>query len=390
MKNTLTLCCALISIFSGISFAQTQTNLSELLDRLNENHSGSIAQVFTPEEILVLREHFDGISPSVIQTNPENVGVVFYSPENVNMNIGGYLHENPGTFNVYGPSGTADFDGAGAYNPLTDMYFAVDNAGNAYDVNPTTYSYTLKGTVSAPPGESYVGLEFDPTSNLLYGLSTDGAGNTGLSTIDPVSLSVSYKGNTGLTLGIALGFDLSGDAYAIDIDTDESYKIDKNTANATLLGSIGFDANFGQGMGLSRSLNQIYISAFNNTTFNSELRTLDKMTGFTESWGPIGNMSPGGTLQFAWTSAREIDLGIRDHDFANLQYYPNPVQDMIFLRADTEIDSISIVNMLGQTVYQSPVNSVRAETNLNELAAGYYILNVSINERSKSYKLVKY
>lgn len=390
MKNFLFLCCALISVFLGTAYAQTQPDMNELLSRLNENHMGSISDVFSQPEIQLLRTHFDENSQSVITPVPENLGVVFYAPENVNLNLGGYIIDNPSNFVIYGPSGTADFDGAGAYNPLTDKYFAIDNAGNAYDIDATTYSYTLKGTVSAPPGESYVGLEFDPTSNMLYGLSTDGAGNTGLSTIDPVSLSASYKGNTGLTLGIALAFDLSGDAYAIDIDTDEAYKIDKNNANATLLGSIGYNANFGQGMGLARSLNQIYITAFNNSTFNSELRTLDKVSGNTISWGPIGDMSPGGTLQFAWTGAREINLGISDNDFQNFKYYPNPVKDHLQLKADFPIDAVTIINLLGQITIEKKPNTNQTRIDLEQLSAGYYILKVTIEGRTNSYKLIKY
>lgn len=389
MKKAITICCALTVACLGTIGAQSQSSLTELLDRLTENHMTGITEVFTPEELQILRSYFDITSPLTTTNTPDNLGVLFYAPENVNMNIGGYYNTDPSNFNIYGVSGTVDFDGAGAYNPLTDAYFAIDNAGNAYDINPNTYSYTLRGTVSAPPGESYVGLEFDPTSNKLYGLSTDGAGNSGFSEINPLDLSVSYKGNTGLTLGIALAFDLGGDAYAIDIDTDQSYKINKENANATLLGHIGFDANFGQGMGLSRSLGEIYISAFNNTSFQSELRTLDKINGSTESWGALGDMMPGGTLQFGWTGAREIDLGVLDQDNHNFRYYPNPVKASLYLRADQNIERVQLYTISGQFIYEAhPINS-ETVLELDVLATGHYLMKVTIGGTTSNYQLIK-
>ena len=38
--------------------AQNQPDLNELLSRLNENHFGSVSDVFTPEELDVLTAHF--------------------------------------------------------------------------------------------------------------------------------------------------------------------------------------------------------------------------------------------------------------------------------------------------------------------------------------------
>ena len=382
------LCAISLLLLCTIS-AESQTSITELLERVEENHVGGITEVFTSAEIELLRAHFDAKSESILKAAPENVGVYLYAPENVNLDIGGFFNEDPSNFMIYGPSGTADFEGAGAYNPLTDMYFVVDNAGNAYDLHAMNYGYTLRGVVSAPPGESYVGLEFDPTSNTLYGLSTDGAGNTGLSTIDPISLDVSYKGNTGLTLGIALGFDLEGEAYAIDIDTDQAYKIDKYDASATLLGSIGYNANFGQGIGLSRSLGEIYITAFNNSIFNSELRTLDTKTGNTVSWGLIGDMMPGGTLQFAWNGAREMGLGRTDPAFGNFVYFPSPVKSELHLQADTEISSIQILNLLGQTVIQKNIFDLQSRISLEHLSSGYYLMRITIADSSKTFKLLK-
>ena len=47
---------------------------------------------------------------------------------------------------------------------------------------------------------------------------------------------------------IDLCFDMNGICYAYDIGTDNGYTINISTGNANLLGPLGYDANFGQGM----------------------------------------------------------------------------------------------------------------------------------------------
>ena len=56
MKKITTLLVA--CLFAGGLFAQ-QGSLTELLERLEQNHMGAITDVFTHDEISILRTHFD-------------------------------------------------------------------------------------------------------------------------------------------------------------------------------------------------------------------------------------------------------------------------------------------------------------------------------------------
>jgi hypothetical protein len=76
--------------------------------------------------------------------------------------------------------------------------------------------------------------------------------------------------------------------YSFDIVGDNSYKIDKATGASTLLGSIGYDANYAQGMGFDPSADIVYIAAYNNATAAGELRILDRVTGNTTLVGGMG------------------------------------------------------------------------------------------------------
>jgi uncharacterized repeat protein (TIGR01451 family) len=106
---------------------------------------------------------------------------------------------------------------------------------------------------------------------------------------------------TGSACNIGIAIDGAGDLWGYDICTDDFWSIDKNTGAGTLVGSIGFDANFGQGMGWDQATDTLYMAAFNNGTFQPELRVVDRATGNTTMvGGAIGSTDPGGLCQLPW------------------------------------------------------------------------------------------
>jgi hypothetical protein len=87
---------------------------------------------------------------------------------------------------------------------------------------------------------------------------------------------------------IAISTDCNGNMYGYDIVTDSFYSIDKTTAAATLIGPLGFDANFAQDMDFDPTDGTCYLGAFNNGTFTGELRTVNLTTGATTLVGTTG------------------------------------------------------------------------------------------------------
>src|SRR5205814_6399064 len=94
---------------------------------------------------------------------------------------------------------------------------------------------------------------------------------------------------------VTLAADNAGNLYGIDITSDSLIAINKVTGAGTVVGPLGFDANFGQSMDCDPSSGTCYIFAFNNTAGNSELRSVNLVTGATTLVGGIGTTSPGGT-----------------------------------------------------------------------------------------------
>ncbi|HRQ36836.1 MAG TPA: S8 family serine peptidase [Chloroflexota bacterium] len=194
---------------------------------------------------------------------------------------------------------TSGFIGAGEY--VNGMVYMIDTNNTMWEVDAATGA--IQNTYSATPpggGETYSGLAYDPTSGVVYAGTTN-CGNSSLYTIDPptgVATLVGAISNGGCL--IALAADGNGDLWGYDIIADVLLWIDKNTGAGTIIGSIGFDANFGQGMGWDPDTDTLYMAAFNGSAFQPELRAVDRSTGNTTLMGVLGQTTPGGTPQVSW------------------------------------------------------------------------------------------
>lgn len=111
---------------------------------------------------------------------------------------------------------------------------------------------------------------------------------------------------------IAIAVNAQGELYGLDIINDILVRIHKQTAEAAVIGSIGFDANYGQGMDFDEVAGILYLAAFNADTFKPEFRIADIVSGSTELTGVLGNgtgqlgslaVAAGGYAIPAWVTA---------------------------------------------------------------------------------------
>ena len=77
--------------------------------------------------------------------------------------------------------------------------------------------------------------------------------------------------------------------------------------------------------------------------------------------------------------------GIADNVIDGFGMYPNPVNDVLNLKADINIDTVSIYNMLGQEV----LTTKQTQIDMSALPTGSYIVKVQAGEQVASYNLVK-
>ncbi|MEM7084606.1 MAG: T9SS type A sorting domain-containing protein [Bacteroidota bacterium] len=388
MKIITFYCCLFLLGISTLMSAQNQINLNDLLAELEKNHMGAITDVFTADELAVLEAHFASINNEETNFDRRGPKVRLYGPENVGDDFGFIDTTAPGIFNTIGPSGTADFDGAGAIFPGNTNAHLIDNAGNFYEVDIITGQYIPMGTIPPPAGENFTGMEFNPNNGMLFGISTDGTTNTStLSHIDPVAMTATPVGNTGLRLPVALSIDGNGNGFTYDIDDDFLYQLDMANGIATQVGSLGFNADFGGGMVYDPNTNKTFITSYNPSLGDSQLREVNTDTGLTLV---VGTINPGSTSQIAWGGiVNSIDLGVGDNALFGFNFSPNPANDMIQLTSTEAIERIEVYNILGQQLINKVVGVSQGTLDVSNLETGTYLMKVTVNGQLGSYRFIK-
>ena len=170
-------------------------------------------------------------------------------------------------------------------------YYITDVSPALYQLDPATGLVTPLGVITGLGSDSPNGIAFNPANGMYYIAAGIIGTSDNIYSLDINTLVATLIGGTG-TGGLQIDFCISGNGicYSNDLITDNAYTINLATGVATLLGPTGYNANFGQGMSFDRQTNTIYLSAFNNDTFSTQLRTMDPVTGMTTllvDWGVL-------------------------------------------------------------------------------------------------------
>ncbi|MEI7981205.1 MAG: carboxypeptidase regulatory-like domain-containing protein [Bacteroidota bacterium] len=195
--------------------------------------------------------------------------------------------DDPATQNVISSIDYAPFGGTFDAMNLDFMYVIDYNTNTLKKVAIADGTVTDIGSCSPYGAESWTGITVDKTTNIMYGISTD-ITESHIYTIDMVTGAATVIGPTGIPGAIDVTVDGTGQMYSFDIVNDEAYAINKETGASTLLGSIGYDANYAQGMGWDPAADIVYLAAYNGATGAGELRILDRVTGNTTLVGGMG------------------------------------------------------------------------------------------------------
>jgi len=205
----------------------------------------------------------------------------------------------PGTLTPFSalPSGTGpggglvqgcDFDAAGGFGTL----YCIEGSGGFFTVDTTTGAQSLVGVAAVVAPDAVVtGLASDPTTGIMYMVATsesspgsgDCATDSGLYTLDLGTGAATRVGAIpDLSCVIAAGFDNSGQLYAYGVVNDNLVSIDKATGNSTIVGPLGFNPNFAQGMDFDAATNTCYLFAYNDDASSGsegQLMSCDTTTG---------------------------------------------------------------------------------------------------------------
>jgi hypothetical protein len=88
-------------------------------------------------------------------------------------------------------------------------------------------------------------------------------------------------------------------------------------------------------------------------------------------------------------TAVDATLSMADVDAQGFTYFPNPVNHNLSLRAQNAIQNVSVYNMLGQEVLKTAPNTLESEINMSDLSNGAYFVKVTINDVTKTVRIIK-
>ncbi|PID68026.1 MAG: hypothetical protein CR968_03715 [Flavobacteriia bacterium] len=104
------------------------------------------------------------------------------------------------------------------------------------------------------------------------------------------------------------------------------------------------------------------------------------------SWNTIASLLESGVFPtFAWELRDATMSSIEDNIIEGFEMYPSLVEDILNLKATNDIINVSIYNLLGQEVLNTPESTV----NMSSLPSGTYIVKVNTTSEVGSYKVIK-
>lgn len=175
-------------------------------------------------------------------------------------------------------AGTAYYAGDFVGRDYSQMYVIDYNLNELHTLHTTTGADTTIGASNPLAGHVWAGAT-GTADGTLYASSTDGSSSY-LYTVNTGTGAATVVGqitNAPTIIDIAINSD--GEMYGVDISGDNLVRIDPLTAAGTVIGSIGFSADYAQGMDFEEVSGVLYLAAYNSDTSRGELRIASTATG---------------------------------------------------------------------------------------------------------------
>ncbi len=235
-----------------------------------------------------------GRAPNAAQASPSAINSLLRGSTGYAFDIyPGYTFfsfdtDDPATQNVINSITISPFGGTFDASHTDFMYIIDYNDNHLKKVDVASGNVTDVGLCSSiSSGQMWTGIQVDKLTNQMYGVTTD-ISESYIYTIDMNTAVATVIGPTGIPGCIDIAIDGTGQMYGFDLVGDNSYKIDKSTGTSTMLGSLGYDANYAQGMSWDPLADIVYLAAYNNASGTGELRILDRVSGSTALVGTFG------------------------------------------------------------------------------------------------------
>ncbi len=130
-----------------------------------------------------------------------------------------------------------------------------------------------------------------------------------------------------------------------------------------------------------------YITAQDAETDTNRLQSNMPLVNGVTYYGVIINENGCPSAPLAVTVT--VTLGTDKFDLTKLNYYPNPVEDVLNINYQTVIEKVSVYNLLGQEVRNYTFDSENVQVDLSGLASGTYMVQLKTATQTHFVKIVK-
>ena len=227
------------------------------------------------------------------------IGVPAFAADPLDATVVSFDAASPSTLtSTLGVDGLQFLSGDFIGEDFSTLYAIDFRSFNLYKVDTTTGTPTLVYLTVPPDGvsaEGWNGMAWDESTHTMYAVTI--GGRTAVSTLVKLDTNtaattligpITGVGDPSGTAVIDIAIDPNGLMYGIDIVTDTLVAIDKTTGEASTIGSIGFDANYSEGLDFDDTTGTLYFAGFDNNLNEAIMYMIDTETGLaTESDGAL-------------------------------------------------------------------------------------------------------
>jgi GEVED domain/Pregnancy-associated plasma protein-A/Secretion system C-terminal sorting domain len=118
------------------------------------------------------------------------------------------------------------------------------------------------------------------------------------------------------------------------------------------------------------------------------LRVTADLSSGTTSATPCGQIRAGQVEDYEVTITA-VPLATENFDFTTLKVYPNPTANVLNIDFDKNIEEITVLNILGQTLLNQNVNQSKATIDLSSLSPATYFVKITTDGNNKIFKVLK-
>jgi hypothetical protein len=282
----------------------------------------------------------------------------------------------PGTWSTVAATPDTDyFAGDFVGGDYGRLYVLDFTANELHTLDTTTGADATIGASQPISGQVWTGAT-GTAAGTLYASSTSPTGGmtSYLYTVDTATGSATTVGEiTNAPCIIDIAINAAGEMYGLEVCTDVLVRIDPATGAGTVIGSLGYDADFAQGMDFEETSGVLYLAAYNATNSRGELRIADTATGDSVLVGPFPDDAETDALAFAKPTAAPVQIlqnpGFED-GFAHWQTegYPS-------LSNDTFHREAPAARLFGEEAWAWQELSIPPD--VTEVALDYWLTGIS-------------